>query len=152
MALLNKTYDLKTAAAMFGMGHITFYKILRGECEKVALSPGWIHSGTYSKDPSNNTPKEWARKAGYLTTETRGRPASYNKHVTETYTVTVLTTHGINKLENILNKSAAPPKPLALNAQNAQLLQSQKPDAAAQKEREKLLAEFNLPIYPAKAS
>ncbi len=152
MALLNKTYDLKTAAAMFGMGHITFYKILRGECETVALSPGWIHSGTYSKDPSNNTPKEWARKAGYLTTETRGRPASYNKHVTETYTVTVLTTHGINKLEAILQKNALFPTPLELTPENAERLQSLPQSTAAKEEREKLLAEFGLPIYPAKAS
>lgn len=152
MAQLNKTYDLKTAAAMFGMGHIAFYKMLRGECKKIPLSPGWIHGGTYSGDPTNNSPKEWAKKAGYLTTDTRGRPANYNKNVTESYTVTVLTKHGLNQLEKILNKSALPPKPLALTAQNAYLLQTKGPDINAQKEREKLLAEFNLPIYPAKAS
>lgn len=152
MALLNKTYDLKTAAAMFGIGHIEFYKMLRGECKKISLSPSWIHSGTYSGDPTNNSPKEWAKKAGYLTTDTRGRPANYNKNVTENYTVTVLTTHGINKLENILQKNALPPKPLALTAENAQRLQAMPQSTTAQEEREKLLAEFNLPIYPAKAS
>jgi hypothetical protein len=152
MALLNKTYDLKTAAAMFGMGHITFYKILRGECETTTLTPGWIHAGTYSKDPTNNSPKEWAKKAGYLTTETRPRPAPYNAKVSLPYSVTVLTTHGMNKLETILQKSALPPKPLALTAENAHRLQATPKSTAAQEEREKLLAEFNLPIYPAKAS
>ena len=152
MALLNKTYDLKTAAAMFGMGHIDFYKMLRGECKKKSLSPSWICNGTYSKDPANNSPKEWAKKAGYLTTETRGRPANYNKNVTETYTVTVLTMHGLLKLETILQKQAVAPKPLALTAENAQRVQSLPKNTTAQEEREKLLKEFNLPIYPAKAS
>lgn len=152
MAQLNKTYDLKTAAAMFGMGHIEFYKMLRGECNTIRLIPSWICTGTYSGDLTNNTPKEWTKKAGYLTTETRGRPAPYNKQISINYSVTVITRHGIMALEKILNKSALPPKPLALTAQNAHLLQAQKPDLQAQKEREKLLAEFNLPIYPAKAS
>lgn len=151
MALLNKTYDLKTAAAMFGMGHIEFCKLLRGQTE-MELSPVWIHSGTYSGDLTRNSPREWAKKAGYLTTETRGRPAPYNKNISIGYRVTVITRHGIMALEKILNKSALPPKPLALTAENAQRLQAQKPDKSAQEEREKLLAEFNLPIYPAKAS
>lgn len=152
MALLNKTYDLKTAAAMFGMGHIEFYKMLRGECKQMELTPSWLHAGTFSGDPSNNTPKEWAKKAGFLTTETRGRPAPYNKQISISYSVTVFTRHGIMALEKVLNRSALPPQLLALTAENSQQLQAKKPCKSAQEEREKLLAEFNLPIYPAKAS
>ena len=152
MAQLNKTYDLKTAAAMFGMGHIEFYKMLRGECTATPLKPNWNCAGTYSKDPNNNAPKEWAKKAGYMSTATRGRPAPYNANIAINYNVTVLTEHGIMALEKILNKTALPPKPLALTAQNAQVIQAKPVSQAAQQAREKPLAEFNLPIYPAKAS
>lgn len=152
MALLNKTFDLKTAAAMFGMGYIEFYKMLRGECQSIPLSPSWICSATTKGGTVKNAPKDWTRKAGYLTTEPRGRAASYNKNVAEVYHVTVLTGHGIMKLENILQKNALPPKPLALTAENAKAMQSQPTSHASQKERENLLREFNLPIYPAKAS
>lgn len=147
-----RTYDLKTAAGMFGMGHIEFYKMLRGESTTASLQPGWIHAGTYSKDPANNTPKEWAKKAGYLSTETRGRPAPYNTNISLTYNVTVITKHGINAMELILNKKAVLPTPLELNEQNAVQIQRSERSPADSKEREKCLQELaamGIPIHKA---
>jgi hypothetical protein len=143
MTTPNKTYDLKTAAAMFGMGHITFYEILRGESKRKPLKPSWLHAGTFRKDPANNTPKEWAKKAGYLATETRGRPAPYNHKITLLYHVSVITRHGIMALEQaIQQKALLPPKLLALTTQNAIAAQAKNNKQQANKEREKCLQEL----------
>lgn len=136
------TYDLKTAAALFGLGHIEFYKILRGESEQIPLQPSWIHAGTFKNDPAKNAPKEWARKAGFLRTETRGRPSNYNNLVTELYAVTVITQHGITTMELILGKKATAPTPQPLTEQNARAVAHQQPSQAALIEREKCLREL----------
>lgn len=144
-----RTYDLKTAAGMFGMGHIEFYKMLRGESETIPLTPGWTHSGTFRGDNAKNSPKEWARKAGFLTTEQRQRPAPYDSRIALLYWVTVITRHGINAMELILNKKAVLPMPLELNEQNAVQIQRTERSPADSKEREKCLqelAEMGIPI------
>lgn len=143
MSHANRTYDLKTAAGMFGMGHIAFYKMLRGESATTPLIPGWIHAGTFRGDDAKNSPKEWARKAGYLTTEQRPRPAPYDARIALLYQVTVMTRHGINAMELILNKTAVlPPIPMELNEQNAVKIQRTERSPADCKEREKYLQEL----------
>jgi hypothetical protein len=145
-----RTFDLKTAAGMFGMGHIEFYKMLRGESQTTPLIPGWIHAGTFRGDDAKNSPKEWARKAGYLTTEQRQRPAPYDSRIALLYQVTVMTRHGIIAMELILNKKAVmPPIPLELTEQNAAQIQHTERSPADSKEREKCLqelAEMGIPI------
>lgn len=143
MSHANKTYDLKTAAGMFGMGHIEFYKILRGESTTTPLQPGWTHAGTFRGDNAKNSPKEWARKAGFLTTEQRQRPAPYDSRIALLYWVTVMTRHGIDAMELILNKKAVlPPAPMELNEQNAVQIQRTERSPADSKEREKCLQEL----------
>ncbi len=136
--------DIKEAAELLGISVIALYKSLR---EK-----GWIHVGTKNKDKKHNTPKQWAITSGFLSTQERGYPAPFNKNSFVLYRVTVITERGLKELSKMNNATPIPAiKPLTL--ENAIKVQAQKgAEQSRNEEREKLLAEFNLPIYPAKAS
>jgi hypothetical protein len=136
--------DIKEAAEILGVSVIALYKCLRAK--------GWINTGTKNKDKKHNTPKQWAITSGLLSTQERGYPAPFNKNSFVFYRVTVITERGLKELSNMHNAIQTPViKPLTLeNAIKAQAEKST--EHSRNEEREKLLAEFNLPIYPAKAS
>jgi hypothetical protein len=143
MSQLHKTYDLKTAAGIFGIGDIEFYKTLRGESKRYHLPQSWINCSKFEKDRNKNKPRDWAKKAGYLTIEQRGFPAVYNNRAWQTYEVTVITRLGMMALEKILGVSAGlPPEPLPLNEKTAQAIQAAPRTDAAQQERNRCLDEL----------
>jgi hypothetical protein len=131
-------HDVKTAAEILGTNVFNLYKQLR----KMA----WVHSGANKKDPLYNTPKAWAKQRGFLIGQERGYPAPYNNQLTKIYITTLITERGLQELINLTDKNNAqqtPPKPMALNEQNAQLAKLKNHDAETNKEREELLAMMN---------
>lgn len=103
---------------------------------------GWLYVGTYKDDPYHNTARRPALLAGYLTVQTRGYPAPYNKNVTIMYNTTLITKRGIERLNELINPDAPP-----LQIKNEQPATTQPTTKSATSEREKaisLLSEWNL--------
>lgn len=128
-------HDVKTAAQLLNTNVFNLYKQLR----KMA----WVHSGANKKDPLRNTPKAWAKQQGLLIGQERGFAAPYNNQRTKIYIATLITERGLQELIKLMDKNNAqktPPKPMALNEQNAQLAKLKTHDTETTKEREELLA------------
>lgn len=128
-------HDIKSAAQLLNTNVFNLYKQLR----KMA----WVHTGASKKDPLRNTPKAWAKQQGFLIGQERGFAAPYNNHATKIYIATLITERGLQELIHLMDKNntqQTPPKPMALNEQNAQLAKLKTNDAETTKEREELLA------------
>lgn len=139
MPHMNKCYDLKDAAHLFGIAEPEFYKALRGESKKYPVKKSWINAAKLTR----NRPYQWAIAAGFLTTEHRKRPSHRNKKVMINYVVTVLTRLGINELEKQLGiSSSLPPMVLALNDQNSIAVQQKPYSESDMREHDKCLQEL----------
>jgi len=128
-------HDVKTAAQLLNTNVFNLYKQLR----KMA----WVHSGANKKDPLRNTPKAWAKQQGLLIGQERGFAAPYNNQLTKIYITTLITERGLKELIKLMDKNNTqhtPPKPMALNDQNATLANLKNHDAETHKEREELMA------------
>lgn len=96
---------------------------------------GRLHKGSFRGDPLKNMPLEHAIEAGFVKRIKRKAPAPHDWEI-------AITEEGMNELGQPL----PPPKPRELNEANANLARLQGDTNAAEKEREKLLAEFGLPF------
>lgn len=83
-------HTVKQAAALLGVAEKALFKHLR--------EIGWLHIGTFKNDPAHNRPRYVALTAGFLTTQTRGFPAPYNKKVYLMYSQTLVTQRGMAEL------------------------------------------------------
>jgi hypothetical protein len=137
-------YDVETAAHLLAVSSLELYKILRNN--------DWLFTKTSKNEKCHNLPKEWAKKAGYLTTQERSYKAPYNPNIQQMYRVAILTRAGLEVIAKMMNKELFLPVPMALTTENAQIIQAQKPDETANKEREKCLEELrNMGLYRDKA-
>jgi hypothetical protein len=134
--LPTKCMEIETAAHLLGITRKQLFKNLR--------TANWLHTGTYKNDPKHNTPKRWAIKAGLATTQTRGRPAPYNKEVSVLYQVTLLTEHGLEEIKKMTPSIEVPEvKPLTAEAAQAVKASSNTQDpAAADRERDIVMAQL----------
>jgi hypothetical protein len=103
--LPTKCMEVETAAHLLGTTRNKLYKKLRAE--------NWLHTGSFKNDPKHNSPKKWAVKAGLALTQTRPRPAPFNKQVAVLYQVTLLTERGLDEIRKMnLSMEAPEAKPL----------------------------------------
>ena len=102
---------------------------------KKMLWRGWLYKGAFRNDPTKNMPLSHAIEAGFIKKIKRKAPAPHDWEI-------AITEEGMKELGNPI----APPIPKPLNEGNANLVKLQGNNSAAEKEREKLLAEFGLPF------
>jgi hypothetical protein len=102
---------------------------------KKMLWHGWLYKGAYRNDPLKNMPLPHAVEAGFIKKIKRKAPAPHDWEI-------AITEAGMKELGN----PVATPTPRALTEANANLVKIQGDNKAAEKEREKLLAEFGLPF------
>lgn len=95
----------------------------------------WLYKGGYRNDPLKNMPLPHAIEAGFIKKIKRKAPAPHDWEI-------AITEAGMQELGN----PVTPPTPRALTEENANLVKLQGDNNAAEKEREKLLAEFGLPF------
>lgn len=138
-------YDIDTAAHLLSMSAQALRKVMREH--------DWIYVKAYANDKRHNLPKEWTKKAGYLTTQDRGYPAPYNRNAVQLYQVAILTRTGLEAIASIMNQTLILPTVAPLTLENAERKQAEKPNAEDTKEREKALAELeSWGFYKSKAS
>lgn len=134
--LPTRCMEVETAAHLLGTTRNKLYKKLRAE--------NWLHTGSFKNDPKHNSPKKWAVKAGLATTQTRPRPAPFNKEVSVLYQVTLLTESGLEEIRKMnLAMEVPEAKPLtdqpAIPVQAASNTQAQQ---AADREHDRTMAQL----------
>lgn len=135
--LPTKCMEIEAAAHLLGITRKQLFKTLR--------TAGWLHTGKFKNDPKHNSPKQWAIKAGLATTQTRGRPAPYNKELSVLYQVTLLTEQGFTEIKK-MNPSMEVPEVKPLTQEAAQAVQATcsntQMQQAADREREITMAQL----------
>lgn len=138
-------YDVDTAAHFLAVSGLELYRFLRTQ--------NWLHTKTHTRDKRHNQPKQWALKAGYLTTQTRGYAAPYNHKIELPYQVALLTRFGLERIATLMNTTINFPTPAPLTLESAIKIQEQKTSRTLQEEREKAIKELSeMGLYIGKAS